>query len=374
MLHAARSAWEAGRNSEPAALDLTELLIACELRREALDVLMQAGKALPKSERLERATLTLLERLGDERAMRDYLDARVKEQPGREDLRYRLIKAHFALGSREQAAQAFADLVGKNDPADRLARRLDLARSLRRMNLPRDAAELFRAVLDEAPERLDIRRELAETLLAAGDKAGARALMRSALSPEAEIENFLDVIGFMVQQEMLAEARQAIENRIEREPRRFEVAIALIDVLARLGEQKDGESRLETARALADTEARYRRWIEAAAAFHDSFESSESFFATEQSRLTREAAPDSGGWTPERAARFLIFCDVTRHGKAEPLLAEALKERLDDPNLPPELRTALHRLLVEALGRDPKNADRSAEPPRTTLPRGCHPR
>ncbi|MGI8601519.1 MAG: PQQ-binding-like beta-propeller repeat protein [Verrucomicrobiales bacterium] len=357
MLKTARAAYAANPRSEASALDLAELLAACELRLEAVRVLIEAAKNLPQSERLEKATLSLLDRLGDERGVRDFLESRLAHPPERLDLAYRLIKALYALGARDEAARRFSALLDKTDAADRITRQLDLGRSLRRMNLPADAASIFRAVVTAEPGRLDVRRELAETLIAAGDKPAARRLMRQALTESAEIENFLDVIGFMTQQDLLPEARDALQQRIAREPRQFELPLLLVDVLTKLGEQKESEAQLEIVRPLADTEARYRRWLEAASAFHEAFETSERFFDGEQARLAAEVGDEKGGgWTKERAARYLAFCEVTRHNKTESRLAEILQERLKDTALPPDLRTTLHRLLVETLGRDPKNA------------------
>ncbi len=356
MLKTARGAWEAARTSEAAALDLVELLIACELRLEALKVLREAAQALPQSERLEKATLSLLDRLGDERGVRDYLQQRLAAQPNRPDLLYRLVRALFALGAKDEAAAKFDELLAKTDPADRTARRIDLARSLRRMSLPAEAVAQFQEALKADPKRLDVRRELAEALLSSGDPEAARRLVREAVSPDAEIENFLDVIGFMAQQGLWAEAREALKERQQRAPKDFEVAMRLVEALGQLGEQAEGEAALEHARSLADTDARYRRWLESGVAFAERVEAAEAFFDAEQARLSAEAAPDKGGWTTGLAARFLTLCEVARQGQGQPNLVPVLKEKLAEAATPPELRVALHRLLVEALGRDPKNA------------------
>ena len=359
MLKSARAVFEASPTSEAAALDLAELLVACELRVEALKVLRQAGKSLPQSERIERAALTLLDRLGDERAVRDFLTAKLESLgPGAErpDLVYRLTRALYAIGSRDQALATFDALLGKTAVGDHPARRIELARSLRRMSLPADAAAQFEKALEADPRRLDVRRELAEAVTAAGDAAAARRLMREAVDSRTEIENLLDAVAFMTQQNMLPEARDTLRERLAHEPRQFDVAMVLIDVLAKLGEQKEGESLIERSRALADTDARYRRWIETAQRFAETMDTTEAFFASEHARLVAEADESAGGWTRERAARFLTLCDLSRHAKTEPRLIAALKQRLDDASLPADLRVPLHRLLVEALRRDPRNA------------------
>src|SRR5690606_32584477 len=111
-LKAARAAWAAAPASEAAALDLAEWLIACELRTEALRVLREAGEKLPESTRLEAATLDLLDRLADERGVAEYLQTRLAAQPRRDDLAWRLVRALYAVGAREEAAAAFESLLG----------------------------------------------------------------------------------------------------------------------------------------------------------------------------------------------------------------------------------------------------------------------
>ncbi|MFN0130302.1 MAG: PQQ-binding-like beta-propeller repeat protein [Verrucomicrobiales bacterium] len=355
-LKLARDGWTAAPESESAALDLAELLVACELRREALDVLRTATGRLTGSLRLEKATLDLLERLGDERGMRDFLRDRLAAQPERSDLAARLVGALYALGESTAAAAQFDSLLTGLPPDEQVRRRLDLARALRRMTLPKEAAAQLEEVLAADPKRLDVRRELAEALLASNDPEGARRLMREAMAPDAAIENFLDVVAFMMGPESSAtwpEARDALRGRLALEPRNFEVAMLLVDVLGRLGEQAEGEAVLEQARGLADTDARYRRWIEVGLALAEAAGGAEGFFDAEQARLVAAVDEATGGWTPERAAQYLLFCEVTKQAEVEPQLIASLKARLDDPATPVELRVPLRRLLVEALRRDP---------------------
>lgn len=355
-LKAGREALAAQPSSEAAALDLGELLAACEMRGEALKVLREAAARMPQSERLEKAALGLLDRLGDERTMRDFLRERLAAQPGRADLAWRLAQALYALGSREEGAAQAEEILNKLPASGQSAQRLQLARSLRRMGWPAESAAQLEKVLAADPKRLDVRRELAEAHLAAGDRAAAQKLMRESLDENAAIENFLDVVGFMMAQQQWPEAREALAARLAREPKNFEVAMLLIDVLGRLGEQKEGEQAIERTRALADTDARYRRWLEAAQAFAEEAGTGAAFFAAEQARLAGEAEGGAGGWTAERARRYLTLCEVARQGEAEPQLIEAVKARLAEESLPLELRVPLLRLLAEAMKRDPKNA------------------
>jgi len=357
-LKTARDAWASAPASAAAALDLAELLAACELRHDALTVLRTAADRLPLSEPLEKATLSLLERLGDERARRDFLRDRLATQPSRRDLAARLVTSLHALGEHDEASAAFAKLLAAAPEADRTSLRLDLARALRRMSLPARAAIELEQVLAADPKRLDVRRELAEARLAANDPAGAQQLMRDALAPDAAIENFLDVIGFMMAPSSAAwpEARDALRDRLAREPRNFEVALLLLEVLGRLGELAQAETLLAPARALADTDARYRRWLEAGLTLTGEAGTAGAFFDAELAALAAAADEKSGGWTSERAARYLLCCEVAQQGGAEPRLVAALQARLEDAATPAALRIPLRRLLVEALRRDPVHA------------------
>jgi outer membrane protein assembly factor BamB len=357
-LQRARAAWEAAPTSESAALDLGELLVASELRREALVVLRTASERIPASSTLEKATLDLFGRLGDDRGLRDFLSERLRAQPERSDLAERLVGALYALGETQSAAAAFESLLGGMAEAEQVRRRLDLARSLRRMTLPREAADQLEKVLAADPARLDVRRELAEALMAANETERARRLLREALAPDAAIENFLDLIAFMMAPSSSAtwpEARDALRDRLAREPRNFEVALRLVQVLGLLGEQAQGETVLEQARPLADTGARYAQWLEAGLALAEAADAMNAFFEAEEARLVA-AAEASGGWTPERGATYMQLCEAAQRNEVSPQFIAAIKARLDDPATPASLGVPLRRLLVDALRRDPTQA------------------
>ena len=356
VLKSARAAWAAAPSSEVAALDLAGLLAACELRREALQVLLEAAGRLPLSLPLETAALEMLERLGDEAGIRDFLRDRLNAQPNRIDLAGRLAVAQYASGEPAEAARSFDRLLESLPESDRATRRLELARALRRMALPAVAAAQLEQVLAADPARLDVRRELAEMRLAANDPEGARRLLREALAADATIENFLDLIQFMLAPGATAtwpEARDALRDRLSREPGNFEVTLLLVDVLGRLGDQAEGESILLQARALADTEARYRRWIESGLALAGEGDATERFFEAEQARLVADAEAATGGWSAELVARYLFLCESVSRADIDPRLISAVRARLDDAATPAGLRVPLRRLLVEALRRDP---------------------
>ena len=292
--------------------------------------------------------LTLFDRLNELDGARDYLKLRLEKNPDRVDLDYRYVKALFASGERTAANTRFEALLEKLDEPSRLDQMLDLARYLRRMSRPESATEWFARVVEQAPERLDVRRELAETYIAINKHKESRALFNAELADGAEIENFVDVVQFMIQQEILLEAEKAIEKRLEGDADNFELRLMLLDVRGKLGDQVEGESLLASTRMLADTEARYRSWSEAGAKFHELFETLEAFFDAEQARLVGE-----GEWTPQRVARLLVFCDVADRSQERSRVVEVVRAQIQSEDTPAALRLELRRLLVRLLERDP---------------------
>lgn len=349
MLKAARKRFEAEPQSEAVALDLGELLVACELRRDALGVYLKASKNLPNSERIERSALELFDRLNDLRGSREFLLERLEKNPDRLDLEYRYVKALYAAGEADKALARYEALLARLEVDSRLDQTLELARYLRRMGLPDSAIVLFKQVVEQEPDRLDVRRELAETYMAVGKRGASRKLFNAELADGAEIENFLDVVQFMIQQEILLEAKQAITKRLDGDGDNFELRLLLLGVQAKLGDQLAGESLLQSTRLLADTEARYRSWSEAATKFHEMFETLESFLDAEHGRLVGDAAE----WTPQRIARFLTFCDIADRSEQRTRVVEVIRGQIQNVDTPAALRLELRRLLVRLLDRDP---------------------
>lgn len=348
MLAAAREAYTAKPTAE-AALDLVELLEATGLRREAAKILTEASQNLPHVEILEQRALEVLERVADDEATIDFLEARLKEFPERGDLRYRLAQNLFLAGDRD-AANAEMDLVlSKLGAEEQIAQRLDLCRFLRGMNLAADAIPVFEVIVEDAPARLDIRRELAEAYLATGKRESARELIAKADVAGSEIENFLDFVQFMATQDFLTEARKALETRVATDDKNLDLKLRLVDVFGRIGDQQAGQQLLRDARPLADTAARYRQWIEAGMKFSAEFDHSDLFFDSEQHELLGSAET----WDQEQIERFLTLCEVGEDNRQRDRVAHLLRSQLDSGKLPPELQIQVRRLLVRSLADDP---------------------
>ena len=349
MLGEARVRYESQPDSEAAALDFGELLVASELRRDALAVYQEASLRLPKSAALESAALELFDRVNDLRGARKYLELRLQEDAGRVDLEYRLVKAMFVIGEGRGALGRFDALLEKLDGPARAGQVLDFARYLVRMGLPGSAVELFERVVAQAPQRLDVRRELAEVYLLAGRRQESRNLFSAEFAEGADIEDFVDVVQFMIEEAILLEARAAILRRLESGGESFELQLMLLEVQGKLGDEPAGERLLESTREIADTEARYRRWFEASVKFHELFETLGGFLDREQHRLV----VDDEDWTLQRVAHFLVFCDIADRPEERARVVEVVRSQIADPGSPAGLKLELRRLLVRLIGRDP---------------------
>ncbi len=347
MIRDARQRVDRRPRDEAAVLDLAQILAGLQFRRKALQVLLEGGKRIPKSEQIEKQTLEMLDRLRDDVGREEYLTRRIEAQPHRDDLMLELVKTLYVLERPEEALAKFTGATETLPVADRLVQTLQMARFLRGMGLMPGAAELFRRAVEWAPQRLDIRRELAETCLAMDRREESRKVLAKTISKKADLENLLDMVQFMIEQGMFLEAKAALTGRIEQEKENLELRLVLLGVQQRLGEVHKGRELIEACRKLADTGARYRRWLEAAVAFHDTFDSVEEFLKTEQVRLDEEPLE----WTERRLERRLAFI-ATSTANGQPAEAAVMLQGDLGDNPPKPFRLRLRRELVAILDRD----------------------
>lgn len=356
MLATAKAGWEANPASESAVLDYVELLAASELRRDAIKVLNDAAVVLPTSERLEAKTLELLERIGDERELEVYLEKRLAAFSERDDLRYRIVKAQYLLGKTEPAEVNFKRVMAGLSEEDKGPRLLDLGRYLRNSNLPGQAVPIFETFLATNPARLDVRRELAETHLTLDQKSIARKVVGELDVTHAEIENFLDVVQFMVREEFFAEAKKALEKRLGIEPEQFELRLLLTRVFGKTGDREAAESLLNSTREIADTPSRYRSWLETGLEVHELFDDVALFFDREQARFgTKSNGGDTAEkWTSAEIEKFLILCETGERSQLTDRVTQAIRTKLLTDDLALDVRLKLRLLLVTALGNQPE--------------------
>lgn len=347
MIAAARQRVTDHPRDESAALDLTQILTGLDLPREALAALGEAGKRLPKSAEIEKRTLDLLDGLHDDRAREEYLAGRLKEFPDRKDLLLLRVKTLYALGRRADAAKELTAAVDPLPAADRRNQLLEMARHLRKASMAGEAAALYRRVLELDPARLDVRRELAETFLSLGQRHKLGELFREVAKQPAELENLLDLVQFMLQQGLLVEAKAALAPRLEQEKENLDLRLLVLKVEQRLGNAAGGTALIDKCRALCDTGARYRMWLEAAVAFHQEFDDAEKFLRAELDRLDREPAE----WTPRRLERRVALAELAARNGCRNEARTMLENDLAG-NVPPAMRAQLRRQLVSVLESD----------------------
>ncbi|MDP7248412.1 MAG: PQQ-binding-like beta-propeller repeat protein [Planctomycetota bacterium] len=343
MIAASRAKLAARPADETAILDLAELLRKFDFRRDALKVLHEGIKQRPESARIEKTILDILDRLRDERGKEEFLALRLESFPERSDLAMEHLKTLFQLGRRKEAVEKFTTLAKTLPEKTQTDQQLELARFLRRSSLLRDAVPHFEKVVKAAPDRLDVRRELAETYIAISERTKARELFAAALSQDAEIENLLDIVQFMMDQKMYEESGTALKARLKKESH-FDVRLLLITVEGKLGHFTAGERLIVRSRKFADTGARYRRWLEAAITFHDQFGSLETFLEKEHERMETEA----GEWTKLSLERHTVFAEVAAKNDRSVEVADMLRGTLDS-DITDESRVRIRKQLVEIL-------------------------
>lgn len=358
---------EGNPTDEAAVLDLAQTQVGLQFRRDALQSLLEGGKRIPNSELIERRTLELFDRLRDEHGREQYLAKRIEQQPERQDLSLQYVKTLFLLGRKKDALEHWKGTIADLSGPDQAAQNLEMARFLRRSSLSRYATVLFEKVLELDPSRVDVRRELGETYLAIGQRDKLRNLYSGKIPQDATLENVLDLAQFMIAQELFAEARTALRSRLDRHATNLDIRVLLLTIERRLANKTGGTKLIEQMRPLADTGARYRKWLEAAVDFHEEFDSQDKFIEVELTRLGAEDAE----WTVRRLERRLAFADVAaKIGVVEPVVAMLQNDLASQP--PREYRIALRRQLISAIEKERTQvvlvqkhlADLAAEEPR----------
>jgi len=349
MIASARQRVAQRPRDEAAAIDLAQMLAVFELRRDALQVLLEAGQRMPDSSEIEQRTLELLDRLRDYRGREQYVAGRLEQQPDRSDLLVLHVKTLYLLGRSDEGLTELKEAVEGLSDVDRARNLLEMARFLRRSLLPEEATELFREVVELQPARLDVRREVAELYLSVGDRARMRKLLGQTPVQEAELENLLDLLQFMIQNDLLVETRTLLSRRMEQEKANLDLSMLLLNVYRRLGAFAPGEALLAESRAWADTGARYRLWLESAMAFHEEFDTYDAFLDAELGRL----AADPAEWTLRRLERRIAFAQIAARSGHKQQAAEMLQQDVQG-ELEQDFRIRIRSELVALIRDDPQ--------------------
>lgn len=287
MLAAAKARLEKSNYAEADVLNLASLLAGFNRQREALTLLTEAQTRQPKSAKIEQQILNLYGNLKDERGKAKFIAARLKARPDRADLRNEYVRTLFLVGREREAEAQFKTLIKKLSDEQKAEKYLALARHLRQASLMRNAASLFVEAGKLLPARLDVRREAAEAYLAIGQLSRAKSLLDQPVPEKAKNENILDVIQFMIQNEFYDSAYRILAAKLKTDKTNLDIRLLQATVLTKLGTPEDAIVLIDDARELADTIARYRRWLESAAQLHAELETLDRFFGEESSELTK---------------------------------------------------------------------------------------
>ena len=356
MIATARARLTASPGDDAAALDLARLLLAVDRRRDALAVLTSATSGEHGGARVEQELLTLHERLHDPLALDAWLAQRLAAQPTRTDLSLRRVRTLIDLGKGDEATALRRRLTTDLRPAERDERLLTLARELRRDGRHAEAAQVLEELLAADPQRLDLTRELSEIWLAAGNRGRAEELLGRDLPATAAPEQVLDLVQFLIGARQYLAATRAITARLTLDPGFFELRVQAIRLAGRTGDVRGAHQAAVAARALTDTSARYRLWLEAAV--EAAGEERDAAWLDEEVKRLGDA---SDTWDATRLERMLAFAEIcVAREHAEPAIA-LLDDALDDPRFPSDRRAEVRRQLVALLERVPDQAERLPE-------------
>ena len=208
-------------------------------------------------------------------------------------------------------------ILGELESEQRGGRWLELGRQQRRDGHRRAAARSLQLAVADLPLRLDARRELAEVLIELGRRGTARRVLVQPVPSEAAQEHLLDLVQYLVSQRMLNQAALVLTERQTIDPRNLEIRLRLLRVYGRLAAGRQGLITQTEARPLADTPARYRRWLEAALTLHEELDDVDVFLGGEVERL----AADEDRWSERGLGRLDVLVEVAE--RVEPAIAGA---------------------------------------------------
>ena len=349
----ARALWTKEGSPEK-ALDLARLLAGFDRHREALEVVLKAVEKRPAAVQLEREALTLFDRLRDERGRLAFLEARLERDASRQDLAEQRVRSLFLLGRNQPAQEALDALLAPLSLKERVKRLAEVARFLRAQAFPAFASQVFEKAVRADPSRLDIRRELAETRIASGDRSAAHAVLRQPLPAKVDVALFQDYVQLMLREELYSSARAALKEQLQTRPEHFELLLSLLEVEGRLGNGRSGRALSERTRALADNQARFRRWLDASLAFYEMFWRGDLLFKAERERHLAE-----GPWPKARQEQVVAFADLCASQQRTETLTKLCRELMQRKDLPPQLVLELRRRLVKAPAFEEEDLERT---------------
>ncbi|MDF1813692.1 MAG: PQQ-binding-like beta-propeller repeat protein [Verrucomicrobiales bacterium] len=349
LLDKNRKAYESTPEKETAILDYAEILIAGGNTDEALKILKKGSIDLPESDQIEKLALQLLEKRTNRQDLIDYLGSRLEVHPGRTDLRYKLVKAHYQKDDPLAAEQDFNLVLASLEGKAKSDRILDLARFLRSVEKEKQAVKHYEAFLKLEPARLDVTRELCEIYLEDGLEEQVKKILAGTSAKGVEMENLLDLSQFLVDENFFGPSEAILQDFISTSSALpFEPGLSLARVRSELGNREEATSLLDELRKQTDTPARYKSWLNIGLLISDNFGSVDSFFDSEQARFNFS----DDEWTIERIEKFLYLCEAGERRQLTSRVSAAIKNRLQSESIDTAMRIKLRQLLVRTLEKD----------------------
>ena len=348
MLKTVRDKFQKNPQDVSAILDMAEMLIANEKRGDAADLLADSSIELPKSELLEAKAIKELRAHADYQRFEQYLEERLEVNPDRGDLRLELVKVRYALGKDLDATQDLRAVLAGQDSEESSGLILETARFLQALGKLQPAAGLLKSFVEKNPGRLDVVRELAEVYLSLDDHVSTTDLFAGLDVENANVENLIDLVGFLVENDFLVDANRILTARLKINPELFEAGLLHIRVLGEIGDADAASDRIDQVRRLADTTPRYSQWLEAALESTALFEREDQFFDSEQARF----AYSGEDWTPKRIDRFLALCELAGRRRMSERVSNAIQSQLAVKGISTALKIRLRQLLVSSMEED----------------------
>ncbi|MEC5127858.1 PQQ-binding-like beta-propeller repeat protein [Verrucomicrobiales bacterium BCK34] len=345
MLATAAARYQENPESEALIFDYAELLVASEKQAEAAKLLVDRSAVLSESSAIEIRALELLEEVNDTSLYKKYLETRLEQQPDRADLRFRLVKIHYAIGEDADAQQDFKSVVAGLEPDEISEKILELQRYLRRIDRIDAAGTYLERYLRNHPARLDVARELAEVYVKLKKPNEVNSLVGRVDAAAAEMENLIDFVEFLLAQGFPIGAKQILGEKIAIDASQFELGLLLIQAESEIGDRGAAQIQIDRVRELADSSARYSKWLETAMRASAKFEVVESFFDQEQARYSFS----NGAWSPEKVERFMLLSEFGKQRLFTERVAAGIREQLAQSTLAADLRLRLKRFLVSVL-------------------------
>ena len=353
MLQKAAALYKENPESEALTLDYAALLVASEKQTEAAKLLVDRSAVLSGSQAIEIRALELLDEVNDTTLYQTYLTSRLEQQPDRADLRFRLVKIHYANGDDADAQQDFKSVVAGLEPDDISEKILELQRYLRRIDRVDAAGTYLERYLRNYPARLDVARELAEIYVKLEKPDEVNTLVGRVNSPAAELENLIDFVEFLLAEGFPVGAKQVLGEKIAVDASQFDLGLLLIQADSELGDRAAAQIQIDRVRKLATGSARYAKWLETAMLASAKFEVVESFLDQEQGRYSFS----NGAWSPEKVERFMSLSEFGKQRLFTDRVAAGIREQLAQASLAEDLRLRLKRFLVSVLEEEVASVD-----------------